>query len=230
MNSYTFRTQDTSQMIHILHRMYVDNQHAIQSLQETMHRLIENNAQIESHLFELINHNSSSSQRASRRANHNEARAVSRITMNREPRVRQSNDWGTIHQLLQEIVTDPVVLPLTTAEIEAETRRVRYSDITRPVNTACPISLEDFEDQHMVTIIRHCGHTFHTEPLMNWFRTNSRCPVCRHDLRETTASPWETVVNEPVNVSYTTFPINSDMSGNALTDLFLHAFRNISRI
>jgi hypothetical protein len=44
--------------------------------------------------------------------------------------------------------------------------------------------MDDFNDNDMVTVIRHCGHTFHTENIMNWFRSNSRCPVCRYDIRD----------------------------------------------
>lgn len=79
---------------------------------------------------------------------------------------------------------NPVEVYPTPAQIEAATRRVRYSDITRPINTSCPISMEDFEDNDNVTVIRECGHIFNTEHLSNWFRTNCRCPVCRYDIRE----------------------------------------------
>jgi len=44
--------------------------------------------------------------------------------------------------------------------------------------------MEDFSDTDMVTIIRPCGHIFHTDMLTNWFRSNCRCPVCRYDIRE----------------------------------------------
>jgi hypothetical protein len=33
--------------------------------------------------------------------------------------------------------------------------------------------------------IRHCGHTYHQECIDNWFTMSVRCPVCRHDIRET---------------------------------------------
>jgi hypothetical protein len=29
-----------------------------------------------------------------------------------------------------------------------------------------------------------CSHLFHTSCIRNWFQMNSRCPVCRHDIRE----------------------------------------------
>ena len=44
--------------------------------------------------------------------------------------------------------------------------------------------MDEFNDNDMVTVIRQCGHTFHTEHIMNWFRSNCRCPVCRYDIRD----------------------------------------------
>lgn len=34
------------------------------------------------------------------------------------------------------------------------------------------------------TRLRQCGHVFHRACIMNWFEMSSRCPVCRHDVRE----------------------------------------------
>jgi hypothetical protein len=79
---------------------------------------------------------------------------------------------------------EPVEVYPTQSQIEAATRRVRYCDIARPINTQCPIAMDDFNDSDMVTVIRPCGHIFQTEHLMNWFRTNCRCPVCRYDIRD----------------------------------------------
>ncbi len=90
---------------------------------------------------------------------------------------------ATLSNLLN-IFMQPVEVYPTQSQIETATRRVHYCDIARPINTQCPISLETFNDTDMVTVIRPCGHIFHTEYLMNWFRTNCRCPVCRYDIRD----------------------------------------------
>ena len=37
--------------------------------------------------------------------------------------------------------------------------------------------------------LRHCNHVFHRACLSNWFMVSVRCPVCRHDIRETQAGP-----------------------------------------
>ena len=83
-----------------------------------------------------------------------------------------------------ETLFQPVQIYPTLSQIEAATRRVRYCDIARPINMSCPISMDEFNDNDMVTVIRHCGHIFHNEHIMNWFRSNCRCPVCRYDIRE----------------------------------------------
>lgn len=32
--------------------------------------------------------------------------------------------------------------------------------------------------------IRHCRHCFHRDCISEWFTMNARCPICRHDIRE----------------------------------------------
>ena len=44
--------------------------------------------------------------------------------------------------------------------------------------------MDEFNDTDMVTVIRHCGHIFHTENIMNWFSSHCNCPVCRYDIRD----------------------------------------------
>jgi len=36
-------------------------------------------------------------------------------------------------------------------------------------------------------MLRSCNHPFHRSCISQWFRTSSRCPVCRNDIRETSA-------------------------------------------
>ena len=79
-------------------------------------------------------------------------------------------------------VQDRVPFP-TASQFEIATRCVRYCDIVSPRNVQCPISLENFNDNDTVTVIRHCGHIFNTEQLTTWFRSNCRCPICRYDIR-----------------------------------------------
>lgn len=88
-----------------------------------------------------------------------------------------------IGQLIQSFL-QPIEVRPTPAQIETATRRVQYCDIVSPQNTSCPISMEEFGDNDVVTVIRHCSHIFNTEQITNWFTSNCRCPVCRYDIRE----------------------------------------------
>jgi hypothetical protein len=102
----------------------------------------------------------------------------------------------------------PVEIYPTQSQIESATRRVRYCDISRPINTSCPISMDEFNDNDMVTVIRYCGHTFHTENIMNWFRSNCRCPVCRYDIRDYNSNAS--------NEFYSNSRVVNDLSNNDL--------------
>ena len=77
----------------------------------------------------------------------------------------------------------PIAIFPTQTQIETATRTVQYGDIVSPINRACPISLENFNDTDIVSVIRFCRHIFRRDELNTWFRTNCRCPVCRYDIR-----------------------------------------------
>jgi len=79
---------------------------------------------------------------------------------------------------------DVVVRP-TVEQFEHATRTIIYNNDTILSNHRCPISLEDFAEGDAVRQIIHCGHAFSEESIQNWFQSNVRCPVCRHDIRQT---------------------------------------------
>lgn len=106
-----------------------------------------------------------------------------RIPFNRTSRNINLNNNNDFSNILQSFF-DPVEVYPTPSQIEAATRRVRYCDIISPKNTSCPISLTNFTDNDMVTVIRHCGHIFNTDELNTWFRSHCNCPVCRYDIRD----------------------------------------------
>ena len=78
---------------------------------------------------------------------------------------------------------EPIEIFPTQSQIESATRVVRFGDIIRPLNSACPITLENFNENDQVLLIRQCSHIFSNTGLISWFRTNCRCPVCRFDIR-----------------------------------------------
>ena len=87
--------------------------------------------------------------------------------------------FGTIGDTLS-----PVVIRPTNRQLRESTELVRFGSMENPQNNTCPISLERFNDQQLVTRIIFCGHVYSTNELQTWFETNVRCPLCRFDIRE----------------------------------------------
>jgi hypothetical protein len=210
-NSNTYRlSNEQLLLVNILNTMYNDNLRHINSITETLNSLLDSNNQIRILLTQILNSNQGSSRRnnnTNRRWENNSERVVIPYvidTINEYVVPRNRRNTAGSNELFTQILNNfmqPVEIYPTHSQIETATRRVRYCDISRPINTACPISMEDFNDNDMVMVIRHCGHTFHTEQLMNWFRTNCRCPVCRYDIRTyNTGSPSEFFNNNSSNI------------------------------
>jgi hypothetical protein len=142
------------------------------------------------------------------------------------PRPTRNNTFDTLlNAFLEPVPTYPGTL-----QIEIATRNVRYGDIVSPMNTSCPISLDRFTDNDIVTIICYCGHIFMATEIQNWFSSNCRCPVCRYDIREYRAS---NVINHAddisssntIDASANQAPANHDFSGNlidSITDTLLN--------
>jgi hypothetical protein len=200
MSSNTYRlSNEQLLLVNILNTMYNDNLRHINSISETLNSLLDSNNQIRILLTQMLNSNqtfNNNSRRNNNRRWENTSNMSERVMINNRPYVVDSINEYTIprnrrnnssDELFTQIINNflqPIQIYPTQPQIESATRRVRYCDISRPINTSCPISMEDFNDNDMVTVIRHCGHTFHTESLLNWFRTNCRCPVCRYDIRD----------------------------------------------
>lgn len=254
-NSNTFRTNNERQMLlNILNTMYNDNLRHITSITETLNSLLETNNQIRTSITQLLQTNQPPrSTPVSNTRRNTQRRPISeRILINSQPYIIDSISELNVPrdsqfaQLLNSFLQPVEVYP-TQTQIETATRRVRYSDISRPINTTCPISMEDFMDDDMVTVIRQCGHIFNTEPLMNWFQTNCRCPVCRYDIRDynsrSTSEVYNTIGSNNANnenntnnalsrhnsiESYTSdlerilYDMDTDPSGNVLSSSILN--------
>jgi hypothetical protein len=130
---------------------------------------------------------------------------------------------------------EPVPTYPGTLQIEIATRNVRYGDIISPINTSCPISLERFTDNDIVTIICYCGHIFMAAEIQNWFTSNCRCPVCRYDIREYRAidvinHATDIPNNAPItNMEDNHVHVDTDVSGNlidSITDTLLNELLN----
>jgi hypothetical protein len=133
-----------------------------------------------------------------------------------------SNDDNILTRILQRFL-DPVTVTPSQSQINQAVRTVLYSDIVTPINRSCPISLENFNENEFVSVIRFCGHIFKTEQLDIWFRSNCRCPVCRYDIRNynrnsgnNDSSSFPTSVDASLN----SFETNEERNEQRNTDLF----------
>ena len=175
-------------LIDILNTMYNDNLNQIQNLTSS-------NNEIRNLIIRLLNNNNN--QRGSSRANRQRTNNYRDLRNNTntnpllfeyifelQPYTSGSNEDNTnaFNRLFQRFL-EPIEVYPTPTQIEAATRVARYGDILSPLNRSCPISLENFNDDDTVAIIRFCGHTFNRDELNRWFATNCRCPVCRYDIR-----------------------------------------------
>ena len=137
--------------------------------------------------------------------------AVRAAVRNAASRDAARNAASNLADLYQRFF-DPIVIYPTASQIETATRRVLYRDIATPINNSCPISMDTFNDNETVTIIRHCGHIFNIDELATWFQSNCRCPVCRYDIRNFNRN-ISSLSNEERNNN----DLIHDISGNVLS-------------
>ena len=79
--------------------------------------------------------------------------------------------------------------PPSASTISRATLNTRYASIVSPVNSTCPISRDEFEDNSEITMIRGCNHIFNRASLREWFVNHSTCPMCRNDIHNYREEP-----------------------------------------
>jgi len=225
--------------LNVLSSVYYDNIRQIERLNQTNNEI---QGILRSSLRENNNNNTNRRNRRNRSNNSLE-----------NPNNRMNNNYSTsihterrytpirntvLYNTLLNAFLEPVPTYPGTLQIEIATRNMLYGDIVSPRNTSCPISLERFENNDMVTTICYCGHIFMMAEIHHWFTSNCRCPVCRYDIREYRGSnhvndmPMNDVpVNDvPVNRRDTSNNLlNTDFSGNLIdniTDAILNELLN----
>jgi len=245
-NSNTFRnSNDILFLVNILNTMYNDNLRQINNLSETLNNLNNSNNQIRNLLVQLLNRNQGhgySRRNDSRRVdtnfnnlstnmnNINPSYLIGEYTIpintNRQTNRNRLHTLDDYARNVFENFFQPVEIYPTQSQIENATRRVRYCDISRPVNTSCPISMDDFNDNDMVTVIRQCGHIFHNEHIMNWFRSNCRCPVCRYDIRDYSSNISNEFFNSSRDSSNNNVERNNNVDRNNIGTILLNSSWN----
>ena len=79
----------------------------------------------------------------------------------------------------------PVRIRPTRYQINDATSLITFSDISgNSTQTRCPIDLIDFSPSDNIMKIDHCGHIFRETNIRMHFRNNTRCPLCRFDIRD----------------------------------------------
>lgn len=151
-----------------------------------VNNLINSNNEIMRTIDNLLNLNTNAN--SNNRPQHSVRQQNNRQQTNRQS--SRNNGQSNLDRATEFVVTnilrnflEPIEIYPTSAQIEAATRVIRYGDIVSPLNTSCPITLENFNEDDRVLIIRHCNHVFSNSGLISWFRSNCRCPVCRYDIR-----------------------------------------------
>lgn len=90
---------------------------------------------------------------------------------------------------------EPIPIIPTAQQIQNATS---IRTITESVGDTCAICQENIVINDNVRKINICNHSFHTGCIDTWFQRNVRCPVCRHDIRETNPQPSSSAPAPPV--------------------------------
>ena len=83
--------------------------------------------------------------------------------------------------LMRSFLNDTVVIRPTIEQLNNSTR-IFTADST--IDNNCAVCQDPLEQGHEVCVINYCGHIFHKDCITPWFQQNTRCPTCRHDIRD----------------------------------------------
>jgi hypothetical protein len=61
-----------------------------------------------------------------------------------------------------------------------EFRELLFRDIENPINDTCPITMELFRPDELVSQLNYCKHIFIQSHFQTWISMRSTCPLCRH--------------------------------------------------
>lgn len=98
-------------------------------------------------------------------------------------RLQQFRPYQFFNQYESDFL-NPVIVRPSYEQITLATELGSYEDMENPINTTCPITLRPFQSNDVIYRIKHCRHLFSKNELDNWFQENTKCPVCRYDIRE----------------------------------------------
>jgi hypothetical protein len=171
--------------------MYNENTRIVESLLRT-------NNEIRQSLIDIININESQTSREDS-TNENTQNYTNGPTNSQPPNLFNTH-------VLDSFI-DPVSIHPTDVQIESATRIIRYGDLINPLNNTCCFTLEYFNEEDYVMMIRYCRHVFTRHSLNRWFINNCRCPICRYDIRDYNN------INNTLNIPIITQPSHTHAGG-----------------
>jgi hypothetical protein len=195
-------TSDQRMFINIYARQYAEIQSQITRLQDQISRLIPISNEIRHNIHSIY-------MDVSHQANNRRQTNPPPPLMEESPAYTMTYTFMDEPSLLQQQTQSNTNLMTT------ETTPRLFSEIETPLNTECPIRLEPFEPNSSVVQINRCGHIFYPAGLQNWFNANTRCPVCRTELRPN--QPSQSSDQLLTTLLYDLFfPSTTDTSNNVL--------------
>jgi len=122
---------------------------------------------------------------------------MANTTINIPGSVSQSTNTVSDEILNATMNDSPVRVRPSTAQIRRATRTLLFRDISNTTQTICPIDRELLHAEDTVLQIIHCNHFFRDTNLRRHFRGNTRCPLCRYDIRDYIPTLEETTFTFP---------------------------------
>ena len=122
---------------------------------------------------------------------------MANTTINIPGSVSQSTNTVSDEILNATMNDSPVRVRPSVAQIRRATRTLLFRDISNTTQTICPIDRELLHAEDTVLQIIHCNHFFRDTNLRRHFRGNTRCPLCRYDIRDYIPTLEETTFTFP---------------------------------
>jgi hypothetical protein len=78
-------------------------------------------------------------------------------------------------------------VPIVPTQEQIASSSVLYNSIDDSEEARCSICQDDIRFGEEVRSLIHCDHFFHRSCIDLWLQSSVRCPLCRHDIRESSA-------------------------------------------
>lgn len=86
-----------------------------------------------------------------------------------------------------------IIVIIILQEITLNIMAMQSAENLENLFNACPICLEEFDDQHttqQLLVKTPCQHIFHVRCIRKWLNFNPSCPACRRELQHSKLTPF----------------------------------------